>query len=125
MRSEEDLYTIALRRCPLIGDVIFQKLISEAGSAKKVWELSKSGLQNIVGIRRKSAHGIENKEPLPFAEAEIKFCEKHDIKINLRHLGDLPPQLNSCDDAPAILYLKGSLPAHKNLVSIVGTRNIS
>ena len=125
MRSEEVLYSIALRRCPLIGDVIFQKLINEAGSAKQVWELSKSGLQNIFGIGRKIALEIGNKEHLHFAEAEIKFCEKHHIKINLRHLGDLPPRLNSCDDAPAILYQKGSLPAHKNFVSIVGTRNIS
>jgi len=125
MHSEEVLYSIALRRCPLIGDVIFQKLINEAGSAKQVWELSKFGLRNIFGIGKKIALEIGNKEHLHFAEAEIKFCEKHNIEINLRHLGDLPQLLNSCDDAPAILYQKGNLAKTANFVSIVGTRNIS
>lgn len=27
MFSEETLYSVALRHCPLIGDIIFQKLI--------------------------------------------------------------------------------------------------
>ncbi|WP_226063522.1 DNA-processing protein DprA [Kaistella polysaccharea] len=125
MHSEEIFYSIALRRCPLIGDVVFQKLINEAGSAKQVWELSKSGLQNIFGIGRKIALEIGNKEHLDFAENEIKFCEKHNIKINLRHLGDLPALLNTCEDAPAILYQKGNIPTTQNNLSIVGTRNIS
>jgi predicted Rossmann fold nucleotide-binding protein DprA/Smf involved in DNA uptake len=40
---------------------------------------------------------------------ELKFCEKNNIKINLRHLHDLPKLLNECDDAPAILYQKGNI----------------
>ena len=64
MRSEENLYSIALRHCPLIGDVIFRKLVGEIGSPKEVWELSKSGLQNIFGIGRKIAVEIGNPEHL-------------------------------------------------------------
>ncbi len=125
MRSEENLYSIALRHCPLIGDVIFRKLLREAGSPKEVWELSKSGLQNIFGIGRKIAVEIGNAHHLKFAEKEIAFCEKNNIKINLRHLGDLPTLLNECEDAPAILYQKGDLDFTRKAVSIVGTRNIS
>ncbi|WP_373781689.1 DNA-processing protein DprA [Kaistella sp.] len=125
MRSEENLYSIALRHCPLIGDVIFRKLVREVGSPKEVWELSKSGLQNIFGIGRKIAVEIGNAHHLKFAEKEIAFCEKNNIKINLRHLGDLPTLLNECEDAPAILYQKGDLDFTRKAVSIVGTRNIS
>ena len=125
MRSEENLYAIALRHCPLIGDLVFRKLVAEVGSPKEVWELSKSGLQNIFGIGRKIAVEIGNPEHLKFAEKEIAFCEKNNIKINLRHLGDLPTLLNECEDAPAILYQKGAFNASKKAVSIVGTRNIS
>ncbi len=125
MRSEENLYSIALRHCPLIGDVIFRKLVGEVGSPKEVWELSKSGLQNIFGIGRKIAVEIGNAEHLKFAEKEIAFCEKNGIKINLRHLGDLPTLLNECEDAPAILYQKGNFDPSRKTVSIVGTRNIS
>ena len=125
MRSEENLYAIALRHCPLVGDVIFRKLVNEVGSAKEVWDLSKSGLHNIFGIGKKIAIEIGNAEHLKFAEKEIAFCEKNNIRINLRHLGDLPELLNECDDAPAILYQKGDFDSSKKAISIVGTRNIS
>ena len=85
MFSEETLYAIALRHCPLIGDLIFRKLVNEAGSAKEVWELTKTGLENIYGIGRKISREIGNPEHLKFAEKELKFCEDNGIKINLRH----------------------------------------
>lgn len=125
MRSEENIYAIALRHCPLVGDVIFRKLVGEVGSAVEVWKLSKSGLQNIFGIGRKIADEIGNPEHLKFAEKEIAFCEQNNIKINLRHLGDLPSLLNECEDAPAILYQKGNFDSTRKVVSIVGTRNIT
>ncbi|WP_234109395.1 DNA-processing protein DprA [Chryseobacterium sp. R2A-55] len=125
MFSEETFYSLALRHCPLIGDIIFRKLVGEVGSAKNVWEFSKSGLNNIYGIGRKISHEIGNPEHLKFAEKELKFCEKHQIKINIRHLGELPKFLQECDDAPAILYQKGDFNPELHSVSIVGTRNIS
>lgn len=125
MSSEEKLYSLALRHCPLIGDIIFRKLVAEVGSAKEVWELSKSGLNNIVGIGKKISKEIGNPEHLKFAEKELNFCEKNHIKINIRHLGDLPKLLHECDDAPAILYQKGDFKTELNAVSIVGTRNSS
>lgn len=125
MFSEETLYSIALRKCPLVGDVIFRKLVSEIGSAKEVWEISKGGLQNIQGIGKKISAEIGKPEYLSFAENELKFCEKNNIGIKLRHLDELPKLLSECDDAPAILYQKGTIDAQKKPVSIVGTRNIT
>ncbi|MGZ5264030.1 MAG: DNA-processing protein DprA [Kaistella sp.] len=125
MFSEETLYSVALRHCPLIGDVVFRKLVSEIGSAKEVWELSKSGLNNIYGIGRKISLEIGNPDHLKFAEQELKFCEQNNIQINLRHLGGLPQLLNECEDAPAILYQKGNYNAARKPVSMVGTRNIT
>ncbi len=125
MFSEEVLYAIALRHCPLIGDVIFRKLIREVGSAQEVWELSKSGLHNIYGIGRRISLEIGNSDHLKFAEKELKFCETNNIKINLRHLNELPELLNECEDAPAILYQKGEFNSTLKSVSIVGTRKIT
>ena len=59
------------------------------------------------------------------AEKEIDFCEKNNIKINLRHLKELPKLLSNCDDAPAILYQKGSVDESLTPISIVGTRNMT
>ena len=125
MFSEETLYSVALRHCPLIGDIIFRKLVGEVGSAKEVWDLSKSGLKNIYGIGKKISLEIGNPDHLDFAEKELKFCEKNNIKINLRHQNDLPAFLNECDDAPAILYQKGIYDPSLKPLSLVGTRNIT
>ncbi|KIA89235.1 DNA-processing protein DprA [Kaistella jeonii] len=125
MFSEETLYSVALRHCPLIGDIIFRKLVGEVGSAKEVWDLSKSGLKNIYGIGKKISLEIGNPDHLDFAEKELKFCEKNNIKINLRHQNDLPTLLNECEDAPAILYQKGIYDASLKPLSLVGTRNIT
>ena len=125
MKTEEVLYSIALRRCSLIGDLTFRKLVAAVGSAKEVWNLSKSGLYDISGIGRKIALEIGDSKHLEFAEKEIEFCGRNGITVNLRHLGDLPSLLNECDDAPAILYQKGTGDLNSNLISIVGTRNIS
>ncbi len=125
MYSEEALYSIALRRCPLIGDVIFRKLVQKAGSAEEVWKLSKSGLTNIQGIGKRISQEIGNDDHLRFAEKELKFCEKNNIKILLRNQNELPPLLRECDDAPSILYLKGNLDSSISPLSIVGTRNIT
>ena len=73
MFSEETLYSVALRHCPLIGDIIFRKLVNEVGSAKEVWELSKSGLKNIYGIGKKISQEIGNDEHLKFAEKAFDY----------------------------------------------------
>lgn len=125
MFTEEHLYSIALRRTNLVGDINFQKLIESVGSAKEVWDLSKTVLRKISGIGAQISRDIGNPDHLEFAEKELKFCEKNKIKINLRHLGEIPKLLNECEDAPAILYQKGDYKDQKKKVSIVGTRNIT
>lgn len=124
MFSEEHLYSIALRASNLVGDIVFKKLIEAEGSAENVWKLPKPKLQNIFGIGKKISREIGDDECLKFAEKELAFCEKNNIKIHLRHLGELPVLLNSCEDAPAILYRKGEL-MNRESISIVGTRNIT
>lgn len=125
MFSEEHLYSIALRRCANIGDINFMKLVTALGSAQMVWKAPVSEIQHISGISNGTTKEIGSGGALHFAEKELDFCFKNNIKINLRHLGELPKLLNECSDAPAILYQKGSFDGDKNTVSIVGTRNFT
>lgn len=122
MYTEEHLYSIALRKCSLIGDITFYKLVKTFGSAKAVWENSQKELSK---YGKKIVADIGNPEHLKFAEKELKFCEKNSVCIKLRHCNELPDLLNECDDAPAILYQKGSFNPDLKPVSIVGTRNIT
>lgn len=123
--TEEIFYSIALRACPLVGDINFSKLVSITGSAKETWFLSKSVLKEIEGIGNRITQGIGNDEYLRFAENELKFCKSNDIKIRLKHFGELPGLLSTCDDAPAILYQKGDFDESRKMISIVGTRNMT
>ena len=125
MYSDEHLYSIALRKCSNIGDITFSRLVTAIGSAKKVWSFPKRELAKISGIGSKTVQQIGSSDLLSFAESEIKFCEKQLIKINLRHLGDLPELLDQCLDAPSILYQKGNYNHNLRSLSIVGTRNIT
>lgn len=124
MYSEEHLYAIALRECKLIGDINFYKLVRIFGSAKKHGKMQKE-YRKVDGIGRKAVSEIGHPEYLEFAEKELHFCEKNNIQIKLRHLNELPFLLNECDDAPAILYQKGTFDDSKQKVSLVGTRNMT
>ncbi|WP_312076917.1 DNA-processing protein DprA [Chryseobacterium sp.] len=125
MYTEEQLYSIALRECSNIGDLNFQKLVRNFGNAKTVWEKAKKEISKIPGVGKKIVSEIGNAEHLHFAEKELAFCEKNQIKIRLKHLDELPFLLSQCDDAPSILYQKGQYDEALKTVSLVGTRNIT
>lgn len=123
--TEEILYSIALRTCPLVGDVNFTKLVSAFGSAKEVWQLSKKDLQAVFGIGTQISKGIGDEQYLRFAEQELDFCHKNNILIRLKHQEQLPKLLTECADAPSILYQKGNFDENRKLVSVVGTRKMT
>lgn len=125
MISEEHLFAIALRECNLIGDINFIKLIKAFGSAKNAWEYAKKEYRKLDGFGQKAVSDIGNSVHLQFAEKELKFCENNDINIRLKHLKELPYLLDECEDAPAILYQKGTYNESLQPLSIVGTRNIT
>lgn len=125
MISEEYFYAIALRECNQIGDINFHKLIQTFGSAREVWKRAKKEYKKLEGIGPKTVSDIGNEVHLKFAEDELKFCEKNNIRIKLKHLNETPFLLNECADAPAILYQKGSFDEKDQRISIVGTRNMT
>lgn len=123
--TEEIIYSIALRACPLVGDVNFMKLVSVTGSAKETWQLSKSVIKEINGIGSQISKFIGEEAYLRFAEKELNFCVKNNIKVRLRHREELPKLLLECPDAPAILYQRGEFDESKKRISIVGTRKMT
>ncbi|HCN51158.1 MAG TPA: DNA-protecting protein DprA [Chryseobacterium sp.] len=125
MISEEYLYAIALRECSQIGDINFHKLVQTFGSAQEAWKKAKKDYKKREGIGLKTVSDIGNPDHLKFAEEELKFCEKNNIRITIRHLNETPSLLNECPDAPAILYQKGNIDDALQKISIVGTRSMT
>lgn len=93
------------------------------GSAKNVWETSKTDLECVFGIGSAIAKHIGKSEILDSALKEIHFCEKHGIDILIPGSENYPRHLKNIPDLPAVLYKKGSLDFSKTFISIVGTRN--
>ncbi|AZA78749.1 DNA-protecting protein DprA [Chryseobacterium sp. G0186] len=125
MISEEHFYAVALRECSQIGDINFHKLVRTFGSAQEAWKRGKKEYKKLDGMGQKTVSDIGNDEHLKFAEKEFKFCEKNNIQVRLRHLGEIPTLLNECIDAPSILYQKGNINDSLQKLSIVGTRNMT
>lgn len=125
MISEEYLYAIALRESSQIGDINFHKLVKTFGNAENAWKKAKREYKKLEGIGQKTVADIGNENHLKFAEKELSFCEKNNIRIRLRHLDETPSLLNECIDAPAILYQKGNTNESLQNISIVGTRTMT
>lgn len=121
--EQEKIYQIALSLLPGVGPVTAKNLIAYAGSIEEIFRLTDKALNKIPGIGKQLAINIKSNEALKRAEKEIRFIEKHNIKVSYFLDKDYPPRLKQCEDAPLIIFQKG--PANHNndkAISIVGTR---
>jgi DNA processing protein len=119
----ELLYRIALTKIPKVGAITAKNLISHCGSAEAVFKSKKSELLKIQGIGESITDNILNQDVLKWADKELDFIDKNDIKV-LFHTDNLyPNRLRDCHDSPVMLYYKGFADLnHKHIVGIVGTR---
>ena len=66
----------------------------------------------------------KRKEALQFALEEEKFMERENIVPLMYNDDGYPKQLRECNDAPAVIYLRGNRrPCSPHMISIVGTRH--
>lgn len=121
--DQERLSFLALHCIPGIGNQTVKQLISYCGSAADVLKKPPGKLLKIPGIGKHTVEAIASRDNFRFAEAELKKCEKENATILLFTDKQYPSRLKAIDDAPALLYFKGtgSLNPAKT-VGIVGTR---
>ena len=121
--TDEILYQIALSKIPNIGPVTAKNLLSYCGSAKGIFQESKSGLEKIPGIGAAKAEIILQAKDLKPAERELTFIEKHGIQPIFFSDEQYPRRLKQIESAPIILFYKGSASLNPTrTVGIVGTR---
>lgn len=122
--KEELLARIKLMLIPGIGSTLARHLITYADSAEKLFALKINELIEIPGLGKVVSHEIlKHQSYQSRAEDELKFIEKHGVKVLQFDDPEFPYRLNQCDDAPFLLFTKGDLDvnAHR-MISIVGTR---
>jgi DNA processing protein len=118
------LYAIAFAQLHGINLYERKKLINVFGSAMSIYNATKQGAQAFVDLELKSIECLFSLWPLKAAEDELSNLTKFGIDITCLEDAAYPNRLMQCEDAPAVIYSKGTrkwnLPY---LISIVGTRN--
>ena len=120
------LYKIALSKISGIGNVNAKKLIAYFNNLEDIFKAKKKDLMKVPGIGEYLAKEIIHTKALSLAEEEIKFVAKHNVEVLFFLDENYPERLKHCEDAPVILYYKGTKNLNKHkVISIVGTRNAS
>ncbi|BAO54766.1 DNA-processing protein DprA [Nonlabens marinus] len=126
MDQQELLALLALKKAPLIGDIMAKKLIRTFGSATAVFEQPYRQIAAIEGIGDKKAEFIKVKDLFSKAEKELKFIEENNLKYRVYYNDDYPERLQYCVDGPIIFFENGKIDwSNPYTLSIVGTRQIT
>ncbi|MBL7817479.1 MAG: DNA-protecting protein DprA [Saprospiraceae bacterium] len=122
----ELFYRIALTKVPKVGAVHSKNLIAHCGSAEAVFKSSKVSLMRINGIGEGIADYILTSDVLKWAEKELDFIVKNQVRVIYHTDPGYPRRLSNLADCPMLLYYKGTADLNApRIVSIVGTRKPS
>ena len=127
MTDQETLYMMALTQVPSLSLTNLHLLIDELGSASAIYENRKDLKQVLPSASPKFLDGMGDFcNYLKRAEEELEFCRKGKIRCLGLNDEDYPQRLNDCNDAPVLLYYRGSANLNsQHIVSMVGTRQIT
>lgn len=122
----ELLYRVAITKVSKVGAIISKNLISHCGSAEAVFKASKRELMSVPNVGETIANNIQNPQILKWAESELLFLEKNNIKALFYTDKEYPLRLKQIYDCPTLIYYKGSVDLnYGRVVSVVGTRKPS
>ena len=127
MTDQETLYMMALTQVPSLSLTNLHLLIDELGSASAIYENRKNIKQVLPSASSKFLDGMGDFcNYLKRAEEELEFCRKGKIRCLGLNDEDYPQRLKDCNDAPVLLYFRGSANLNsQHIVSMVGTRQIT
>jgi DNA processing protein len=126
MNENETIAKLRLQVTPGIGPVNARKLVQHFGSATEIFRESELALLQIPGIGRVMVKKLLNENFRHQAECEFDRIQKNGIRCLALGDPDYPPLLSQCEDAPLLLFLRGTISFEKRrFVSIVGTRNMT
>lgn len=126
MNKEEIIKILALTEIKEVGVVSIKKLLSNFGSAEKVFDASVEELLNIEGIKIETAKKIKSFNEWSKVYDIMKTCEKREIEIYPITDERYPKFLREIHDPPAVLFCKGKIEEIDNFgIAIVGSRKLT
>lgn len=99
------------------------QLLEHFGSAEAVWKGTEQDYMSIPGLKKNCREALLQKG-LEHAYIILRDCAKQDIRVLSIEDPEYPNPLRDLPDAPAVLYVRGTLPDwdHTLAIGIVGTR---
>lgn len=125
MSSQELLNTAILTRLSYYHLNTMAELYRQLGSATAIVEQRKELRTLFPGLPRKISEALSDIDAVrKRAEEELEYAERHGITV-LTPLDDgYPRRLKECDDAPLMLFYKGTADLNAtHIINIVGTRH--
>lgn len=118
------IYQLALTQVPGIGAVGAKALLTHFGTSEAVFKATPKEITHVNGIGPVTANNIRQFKDFSRIEAEMKFIEKHGIKVLFIKDEAYPRRLAQCYDAPVLLFYKGNTNLNTSkIISVVGTRS--
>ncbi len=121
--TADTIAALALSLVPGIGPRLQASLIREFGSPSRVLVQSYETLLSADGIGPRLARSLVREDVLPIARETRLRCQQLGIDLLPQASDVYPERLKEICDAPAMLYLRGSLvPQDELAIGIVGSR---
>ena len=123
--NQEPLYAVALTRINYFNVATSLQLYRKLGSATNIMEHRhdiRAVLPDATPRLIKALKDIS--DAMRRAEKELEFDESHRIKPLVFNDDDYPQRLRECEDAPLVVYYRGTADLNKQrIISVVGTRH--
>ena len=123
--NQETLYAVALTRINYFNVATSLQLYRKLGSATNIMEHRhdiRAVLPDATPRLIKALKDIS--DAMRRAEKELEFDENHRIKPLVFNDDDYPQRLRECEDAPLVVYYRGTADLNKqHIISVVGTRH--
>ena len=123
--NQETLYAVALTRINHFNVATSLQLYRKLGSATTIMEHRHDILAVLADATPRLIEAFKDiSVAMRRAEKELEFDESHRIKPLVFNDDEYPQRLRECEDAPLVLYYRGTADLNKQrIISVVGTRH--
>lgn len=121
--EDEALAWIALTVVPDVGPVTARNLLARFGEPSRIFGANPTDLAAVDGMTKERVRQITEFKGWHEAEVLLRAAEQKGVRIVPIAGPDYPEALKSLDDAPPVLYMRGSCsPEDRFSIAVVGSR---
>lgn len=124
--DESTRASLLLNMVPGVGPRLYRRLTERFGGPEQVLAASVSDLVGVLGVGKSLGQAIATARQQIDVQQELDDCERHEIQLLIQGSPLYPPELDRIDDAPPVLYCRGTLlPTDRLAIAMVGSRHVT